>query len=186
MANAGININGDGTIHDITSMNGKVEGVTVSRVQDGIYELRGTLGLVPPPYGWGHVTNPIDKITAHIEVGDDVIRLETRNQAGECVDIPSMVAMHIVVADREMEVNPPPEEPQPQRDSAKHYFQLRAVADEQILGLQDLNDIGESTAENRAHLIAWKRYRIALCAVPKQPDWPFDVIWPEVVEYLAG
>lgn len=64
MANAGINIKGDGTIHDLTSMNGQVENVAVLRVQEGIYEMHGTLGMVAQPYGWGHVTNPADKITA--------------------------------------------------------------------------------------------------------------------------
>lgn len=181
MANAGININGDGSIHDITSMNGKVECVAVARVQEGIYEVYGTLGMVPPPYGWGHVTNPVDRITAQVEVDGQVIRVETRNQADELTDISSMVALHIVIPDREIDVYPLPG-PDPEPDAPTYYAQLRAIADEQILMLQDLIDIGESTPEIQTRIIAWKRYRVALSAVPGQPGWPSHVTWPDLVE----
>ncbi|MEE5107222.1 phage tail assembly chaperone [Pseudomonas alliivorans] len=178
MANAGINITGDGTINDITSPNGRTQDVSVFRLSAGVYELHGTQGLVPPPYGWGYASNPVDRITVAISVVDDIIHVETRDDAGALVDIPSMLTLHIVVADRETSRDDTPV-PQPKPDAATHYLQLRAVTDERILSMEDLIDIGEAAPELELQVLDWKRYRVALNELPKQPGWPVNVAWPK-------
>ncbi|RFP92871.1 phage tail protein, partial [Pseudomonas putida] len=58
MARAAININGDGSILDITSL-GKAD-ITVEHPGPGQYLVSGTLGMCPPPEGWGYVINQMD------------------------------------------------------------------------------------------------------------------------------
>ncbi|MFB1630149.1 tail fiber assembly protein [Pseudomonas sp. AP-1] len=55
---------------------------------------------------------------------------------------------------------------------------LRSLADQTIAPLQDASDVGEATAEEEAMLAAWKKYRIDLSRVPKQPGYPAEVEWP--------
>lgn len=55
---------------------------------------------------------------------------------------------------------------------------LRAVADQAIAPLQDAEDIGEATADEEAQLALWKKYRVDLSRVTKQPDYPTDIAWP--------
>lgn len=181
MANAGINITGDGAINDITSVNGRTQEVAVLRLEAGVYELHGTLGLVPPPYGWGFAANPIDRIAVELTTAGDIIHIETRSEAGELVDIPSMLTLHVVVPDRDGGWQPAPE-PSPQPFNETKYLQLRAVTDERILRLQDLIDIGEATSEMHQHVLDWKRFRVALNDVENQSTWPHDVTWPEKPE----
>ncbi|RFP92754.1 phage tail protein, partial [Pseudomonas putida] len=58
MARAAINIKGDGSILDITSL-GKAD-ITIEHPGPGQYLVSGTLGMCPPPEGWGYVINQMD------------------------------------------------------------------------------------------------------------------------------
>lgn len=93
-----------------------------------------------------------------------------------------MVALHIVIADREIDSYLLPESKRTSEpDAATHFTQLTSVADEHILMLQDLIDIGEATPEIQSRIMLWKRYRVALNDVPNQTGWPADVVWPDVI-----
>lgn len=56
--------------------------------------------------------------------------------------------------------------------------QARARADAAIAPLQDALDLDDATDEERALLMAWKAYRVALSRVDRQVGWPAVVEWP--------
>lgn len=182
MANAAINILGDGSICDICAVNGCVSDIVVTRTQVGTYQLEGTLGLVPPPDGWGVVTNPMDRIATAVSFDAGVLQLETTDANNEPVDIPSRVTLHIVVKDAPPITPPPPPEPDPEADAMAECVRLRSVASEAIQMLQDMVDIGEGNAQIEEEILAWKRYRVALSRVADQVGWPLDVEWPGMPE----
>jgi len=182
MANAAVNILGDGSILDTTTLGGDVTKLQTLRVEPGVYELHGTYGMVPPPYGWGVVTNPVDKLSAQVSYANGVLNLEARNEQGELVDIPSMVTLHIVIEDAPHIAPSPEPQPEPQIDmgtqASAELARRRGMADEVIQQSQDLIDIGEGTPEIEAQILAWKRHRVALCRVGSQAGWPGSVEWP--------
>lgn len=47
-----------------------------------------------------------------------------------------------------------------------------------IAPLQDAVDIGESTAEEEAELVQWKRYRVQVNRIDQQAGYPRDIVWP--------
>lgn len=55
---------------------------------------------------------------------------------------------------------------------------LIAYATLKIDPLQDLVDIGESTAEDEALLLLWKKYRAAVGKTETKPGWPENPAWP--------
>lgn len=59
-----------------------------------------------------------------------------------------------------------------QRDS------LLAVAALRIAPLQDAVDLDEATAADKANLLLWKRYRVAVNRVPDQAGYPVTIDWP--------
>lgn len=56
--------------------------------------------------------------------------------------------------------------------------ELLSVAALRIAPLQDAVDIGVSTLEDEALLVAWKRYRVELNRIDKSPDFPHRIVWP--------
>lgn len=48
-----------------------------------------------------------------------------------------------------------------------------------IAPLQDAVDLGESTPEEEAALLAWKRYRVQLNRVDQQVGFPQEIEWPK-------
>ncbi|MCS3467383.1 hypothetical protein M2401_001104 [Pseudomonas sp. JUb42] len=182
MANAAINILGDGSICDICAVNGCVSDIVVTRTQVGTYQLEGTLGLVPPPDGWGVVTNPMDEITASVHFADGILTLQTESVNGKPADIISRVTLHILVKDQA-----PPEIPtlsssvlQTMADA--QYARLKGQADAQLQFLQDLLDIGAGSPEIEAQVLDLKRYRVALRNVSSQRGYPSTIEWPLMPE----
>lgn len=55
---------------------------------------------------------------------------------------------------------------------------LRALADSAMAPLQDAVEIEESTADEEALLILWKKYRLALNRLPEQLGYPQSIDWP--------
>ncbi|MFK3971197.1 tail fiber assembly protein [Pseudomonas sp. NPDC087358] len=180
MANASINVLSDGSLGNVTTISGKTETLEVARTQVGRYEVHGTLGMVPPPYGWGIVVNPVDRITARVSYLEDVLLLETKDTHGEPADIQSMVTLHIVLEDRVQPTVPPPSEKDLLQLARAEYARLRLIADEAIQHLQDLIDIGEGTGDTVTLLLDHKRYRVALNKVVEQPAYPLVIDWPLV------
>lgn len=180
MANAAINILGNGTIYDLCTVDGCTDQVAVEREGVGVYKLSGTQGMVPAPDGWGTVTNPLDNITASVTYYAGILTLETRDRAGELIDIGSKVTLHILVE------NAPPafmyseSEPEPKAEADDIFAKLKAHADAQLQLLQDLLDIGEGTPEIEASALQWKRYRVALSRALDQPGYPVEVEWPNL------
>ena len=55
---------------------------------------------------------------------------------------------------------------------------LLAAAATRIAPLQDAVDLGDASPEEEIEMEAWKRYRVALNRIQRQPDFPKVVDWP--------
>ena len=44
--------------------------------------------------------------------------------------------------------------------------------------LQDAVDLGDASPEDELEIEAWKRYRVALNRIQRQPDFPKAIDWP--------
>lgn len=98
---AAINIIGaTGATYDLVSL-GSLD-VTSSRVNKGVYQVKGTLGLVPyPPIdsGWGYTVNQMD-LAADVEVAfEEGVLTVTVSKGGVPYDIKHMITLHILVPD---------------------------------------------------------------------------------------
>lgn len=98
---AAINIIGaTGATYDLVSL-GSLD-VTSSRLGKGVYQVKGTLGLVPyPPVdnGWGYTVNQMD-LAADVEVAFEEGALTvTVSKGGVPYDIKHMITLHILVPD---------------------------------------------------------------------------------------
>lgn len=182
MANAAINILSDGSIHESVTIYGCIDQVRVTRKDIGVYHVYGTLGMVPPPDGWGTVTNPMDEITASVSYEDGVLTLKTQKTDGQPADFASKVSLHILVEDAPAPVMPPEPEPDLQSMVATDYAHLKANADSRLQLLQDLLDIGEGTLEIEETVLEWKKYRVALSRIVEQSGYPKDIDWPSSPE----
>jgi hypothetical protein len=73
---------------------------------------------------------------------------------------------------------PPPPESDLIRDVlAKRDHELRNAA-LRMAPLQDAVDLEDATSEEKASLIAWKRYRVALNRIEQQLGFPQIIEWP--------
>ena len=179
MANAAINIMGDGSIFDLTTVMGDVTGVAVARLSTGVYEILGTSGLVPPPDGWGIVVNPQDKIAADSLFEGGRLVVTTLNREEEPADILSRLTLHVQVPDAEQtSILPVMPDPGNGESLTAEYESLRAHADTMIQPMQDLHDIGEGSVELDARLLAWKRYRVSLGRALEKVPLNEAVQWP--------
>ena len=98
---AAINIIGaTGATYDLVSLGSS--DVASSRVSKGVYQVTGTLGLVPyPPIdsGWGYTVNQMDLVAdVEIEFEDGVLTV-TASKDGMPYDITHMITLHILVPD---------------------------------------------------------------------------------------
>ena len=98
---AAINIIGaTGATYDLVSLGSS--DVTSSRVSKGVYQVKGTLGLVPyPPVdsGWGYTVNQMD-LAADVETAFEGGMLTvTVRKGGVPYDIKHMITLHILVPD---------------------------------------------------------------------------------------
>ncbi|TWD52495.1 tail fiber assembly protein [Pseudomonas sp. SJZ131] len=182
---AAINILGStGEVIDITSLG--VETLSCSRLDIGRYRVMGTLGMAPPPEGWGYVVNQADSDkTVAITYADGEL-LVTVGKDGEPADLEHSVTLHVSVADlAPFEMPPIAIEPaaapvDPVAVAITETARLRAVADYAIAPLQDALDIDEATDEDITLLKAWKKYRVALNRATDQPGYPTTIDWPSV------
>lgn len=178
MANAAINLLPDGTLYDVTTVTGDVRQIATRRVGTGLYEVKGTHGMVPPPSGWGVITNPTDGIRASVSFDEVVLCLEITNQTGQRVDIGSKVTLHVCLSDAPIIAPVAPPAPDPAEQTQREYTRRRAVADAMVEPLQDRLDIDEGTPEIETRLLTWKRYRVALSRIVEQQGYPTQVEWP--------
>lgn len=98
---AAMNIIGaTGATYDLVSL-GSLD-VTSSRISKGVYQVNGTLGLVPyPPIdsGWGYTVNQMD-LAADVEIAfEDGVLTVTVSKGGMPYDIKHMITLHILVPD---------------------------------------------------------------------------------------
>lgn len=179
MTRAAINILGDGSIIDITSL-GRSD-ITVEHPGPGRYLVRGTLGMCPPPEGWGYVVNQMDAdATIAIHYADDVLAVSV-GRDGEPSDLQHSITLHVSVEELPALELPPPPEPSPADPLLEAQEELstrRAAADYAIAPLQDAVDIDEATEDEVAALKAWKKYRVLLSRVSEQPGYPDTIDWP--------
>ncbi|WP_342649073.1 tail fiber assembly protein [Pseudomonas sp. REB1044] len=176
---AAINILGDGSIIDITSLGSR--DLTVQHPGPGQYLVSGTLGMCPPPEGWGYVLNQMDAAASvGITYADGVLTVSVMKDA-EPADLLHSITLHVSVEDLPVAQLPPMPEPEPadpltaaQAEAAR----LRAIADSAIAPLQDAVDLDDATEAEEALLKQWKRYRVALNRLPEQPGYPSAIDWP--------
>lgn len=179
MTRAAINIFGDGSIIDITSL-GKSD-ITVDHPGPGQYLVHGTLGMAPPPEGWGYVINQLDAGASVATSFTDGVLAVSVAKEGEPADLLHSITLHVSVDDL-----PPPEIPEPPPPTPEHELaqvqaetaRRRAIADAAIAPLQDAVDLDEAAAAELALLKEWKRYRVALNRLPEQPGYPTEIDWP--------
>ncbi len=179
MTRAAINLRGDGSIIDITSL-GKSD-ITVDHPGLGQYLVHGTLGMAPPPEGWGYVINQLDAGASVATSFTDGVLAVSVAKEGEPADLLHSITLHVSVEELPPVELPPPPEPEPVDPLAEaqaEIARLRAAADAAIAPLQDAVDLEESTDAETALLKEWKRYRVALNRLPDQPGYPGQIDWP--------
>ena len=181
MTRAAINILGSGSIIDITSLGSR--DITVEHPGPGRYLVHGTLGMAPPPEGWGYVINQMDAgATVAIHYADDVLAVSV-GKDGEPADLLHSITLHVAVEELPVEVLPPVAVPgpvvvDPLVSAQEELATRRAAADYAIAPLQDAVDIDEATEAETSALKAWKKYRVLLSRVPEQSGYPDTIDWP--------
>ncbi|WP_411382799.1 tail fiber assembly protein [Pseudomonas sp. L7] len=176
MARAAINILGNGSLLDITSL-GKAD-ITVEHPGPGQYLVRGTLGMCPPPEGWGYVINQIDAgASVATSFADDVLLVSVAKE-GEPADLLHSITLHVSVEEAPVPLPPEPVPADPLQQAQEEAGRLRAIADAAIAPLQDAVDLEDATEAETALLKEWKRYRVALNRLPDQPGYPQTIDWP--------
>ncbi|MCE0849381.1 tail fiber assembly protein [Pseudomonas asiatica] len=176
MARAAINIKGDGSILDITSL-GKSD-ITVEHPGPGQYLVSGTLGMCPPPEGWGYVINQMDTgASVATSFVDDVLLVSVAKD-GEPTDLLHSITLHVSVEELPVPLPPEPVPADPLQQAQEEAARLRAIADAAIAPLQDAVDLEEATEAEIALLTEWKRFRVALNRLPEQAGYPANIEWP--------
>jgi len=176
MARAAINIKGDGSILDITSL-GKSD-ITVEHPGPGQYLVAGTLGMCPPPEGWGYVINQMDAGASVATTFADDVLLVTVAKDGEPADLLHSITLHVSVEEAPVPLPPEPIPADPLQQAQEEVARLRAIADAAIAPLQDAVDLEEATEAEIALLKEWKRFRVALNRLPEQAGYPATIDWP--------
>lgn len=179
MTRAAINILGDGSIIDITSL-GKAD-ITVEHAGPGQYLVHGTLGMAPPPEGWGYVINQMDAGASVTTSFADGVLAVSVGKEGEPADLLHSITLHVSVEDlppAELPSLPEPGPADPLEQVLSETARRRAVADAAIAPLQDAADLEEATEAEVEMLKGWKRYRVALNRLPDQSGYPAEIDWP--------
>lgn len=178
---AAVNILGaDGAVIDVTSLG--VSTITTEHPGPGQYLVHGTLGMVPPPEGWGFVLNQVDAACS-VDIGynEGVLAVSVAKD-GEPADLAHSITLHVSVDS--LPVQEVPELTAPAADplelAQSEIIRLRAIADYAIAPLQDAVDVDEATDADLAALKSWKKYRVALSRVIEQPQYPDAIEWPVV------
>lgn len=176
---AAINILGsDGSIIDVTSLG--TDSITSEHSGVGQYLVHGTLGMAPPPEGWGYVLNQMDADKAvAISFADGLLLVEV-SRSGEPADLDHSITLHVAVEDAPQVQVPVPTAPVEDalQFATRQLQALRMQADYAIAPLQDAVDLDDATDAEVAALKAWKKYRVALSRVPDQPGYPDAIDWP--------
>jgi hypothetical protein len=184
-ARAAVNLGSDGAILDIALSQPGVVNIEAVHLECGRYEIRGTLGLVPAPEGWGIICSPADTDATITSVQEQGVFTLHVQRDGQPADLLGMISLHLSIEPPRFtppEVLAPPSPEVPENHDAEHamarYLELRQMADFKAGPLQDAVDLGEATPEEEAQLLAWKRYRVALNRVPQQAGYPGAIDWP--------
>ena len=101
MARAAINVLGaTGATYDLVTLGSNA--VTSARLSIGVYQITGSLGMVPfPPIddGWGYTVNQVDRrADVEIEFADGLLTV-TVTKDGQPYDLKHMLTLHILVPD---------------------------------------------------------------------------------------
>lgn len=101
MARAAINVLGaTGATYDFVTQGNTV--VTSARLSKGIYQITGSLGMVPfPPVddGWGYTVNQVDsRADVETDFADNLLTV-TVTKDGQAYDLKHMITLHILVPD---------------------------------------------------------------------------------------
>jgi len=176
---AAVNILGaDGAVIDVTSLG--VNSITTEHPGPGQYLVHGTLGMVPPPEGWGYVLNQVDAACS-VDIGynEGVLAVSVAKD-GEPADLVHSITLHVAVESLPTAALLEPTTPGEAllERALAEIARLRALADYAIAPLQDAVDVDEATDADLAALKSWKKYRVALSRVIEQPQYPDAIEWP--------
>lgn len=176
---AAVNILGaDGAVIDVTSLG--VSTITTEHPGPGQYLVHGTLGMVPPPEGWGYVLNQVDAACSVVIGYNEGVLAVSVTKDGEPTDLAHSITLHVAVDSLPVQTVPELAAPaaDPLESAHTEIARLRAIADYAIAPLQDAVDVDEATDADVASLKAWKKYRVALSRVPEQAEYPDVIDWP--------
>ena len=176
MTRAAINILGDGSIIDITSL-GKAD-ITVDHPGPGQYLIAGTLGMCPPPEGWGYVINQMDAGASVATSFADGVLLVSVAKDGEPADLLHSITLHVAVEELPTPEPPEPVPADPLQQAHEEAARLRAIVDAAIAPLQDAVALEQATELETTLLEEWKRFRVTLNRLPDQEGYPNDITWP--------
>lgn len=180
MTRAAININGPtGEVIDVTSLGSNA--ITSHKVGPGEYRVLGTLGMAPPPEGWGYVINPLDAgVELNVRHVPPALEISI-SRDGIAADLQHSLTLHVAV--EPLPVKPIAEPtPDPRSVALREIGQRRAQADREIAPLQDALDLDEASEQEQQRLRAWKRYRVALNRLPEHDGFPDTLEWPTCPE----
>lgn len=180
MTRAAINLDGPtGEVIDVTSLG--CNTIASHKAGPGEYRVLGTLGMVPPPEGWGYVVNPLDA-GVQVSIRHVAPALEVSvTRDGVASDLRHSLTLHVAVEPLPFEPLPEPK-PDPRAAALREIAQRRAHADQAIAPLQDALDLDEANEQEQQRLRAWKRYRVALNRLPEQEGFPDTFAWPTCPE----
>ncbi|WP_208825608.1 hypothetical protein [Pseudomonas luteola] len=122
MARAAINIIGStGQLYDVTSQG--ATDITSERISAGVYQVRGTQGMVPMPpadVGWGYVLNQMD-LGTNVDISyEEGVLAVICTMDGKPYDLQHMVTLHVLVDDLPVTAPEiPAETPAPSLDELK-------------------------------------------------------------------
>ncbi|WP_460416510.1 tail fiber assembly protein [Pseudomonas sp. microsymbiont 2] len=176
MTRAAINLNGPtGEVIDVTSL-GR-DTISCHKAGTGEYRVLGTLGMAPPPEGWGYVINPLDAgVEVRIRHVAPTLEISV-SRDGVATDLQHSLTLHVAVEPLPPEPLPEPR-PDPLAAAQREIGKRRAAADLAIAPLQDAVDLEEASDLEQDSLRAWKRYRVALNRLPDQDGFPETIEWP--------
>ncbi|WP_052673003.1 hypothetical protein [Pseudomonas sp. ES3-33] len=189
---AALNILGfDGSVIDVTSLG--VSTITTEHPSTGKYLVFGTLGMAPPPLGWGYVVNQMDNnASVAISYADQVLTVDIAVD-GQPANLQHSITLHVEV--EEIVVIPPVVEPVVVDPVASAAAELVARSSSAAVFIARILDrvetlsygieAGEASEEDEAEqaalqlsLKAWKGYKFALGKVATQSTWPAAPLWP--------
>lgn len=122
-----------------------------------------------------------EKNKAPVRVGDEWAVVDDHRGTVYYLDGPQRYVIDdlgVTVPEGATSEAPPPTAAELTSAALANRDSLLFTAGLRIAPLQDAEDIGDATADDKKLLIAWKTYRVAVNRVSEQADFPKSIDWP--------